>query len=285
MMPSSYMHSTVNKVTKLFPTGESHRRLPQAILIGARKGGTRALIEMLESHPDVVRAQREIHYFDRDENYSKGLQWYLHRMPFSTPGQITMEKTPAYFVTQGVPRRLYLYPKDVKILLTVRDPVIRAISDFAHIDAHRVIDHQPRNTFEEEVLRPNGELNTNRSPISNSTYDVHMKRWLEYFSLEQIHIVNGDSLIQDPFSELQKVERFLEISSFFQKDMFFFDEKKGFFCWNRLNEKAGEVKCCLGQAKGRKHPDVSEHTIIKLREFFRPHNERFYKLVHQNFGW
>ncbi len=279
------MKAAHRKFFKLYPIGQSRRRLPQAILIGARKGGTRALIEMLESHPDVVRARDEVNYFNLDENYSKGLQWYIHRMPFSTPGQITMEKTPKYFLTEGVPRRLYLYPKDVKILLIVRDPVTRAISDFVQIDTNRVTHHRRRYTFEEVVFRPNGELNTNRTPIMVSMYDVHMQRWLEYFSLEQIHIVNGDSLIQDPFPELQKVEKFLEISPFFRKDMFSFDNKKGFFCWNRLNEKAHEVKYCLGENKGRKHPDVSEDTIAKLREFFRPHNERFYKLVQQNFGW
>ncbi|GIY27243.1 heparan sulfate glucosamine 3-O-sulfotransferase 4 [Caerostris darwini] len=50
------------------------RRLPGAIIIGVKKGGTRALLEMLRLHPDVVAPGPEIHFFDR--HYEKGLQWY-----------------------------------------------------------------------------------------------------------------------------------------------------------------------------------------------------------------
>ncbi|GFU03331.1 heparan sulfate glucosamine 3-O-sulfotransferase 4 [Trichonephila clavipes] len=50
------------------------RRLPGAIIIGVKKGGTRALLEMLRLHPDVVAPGPEIHFFDR--HYEKGLPWY-----------------------------------------------------------------------------------------------------------------------------------------------------------------------------------------------------------------
>ena len=52
----------------------SWRRLPQAIIIGVKKGGTRALLEYLRIHPDVRAPGPEPHFFDR--NYDKGLDWY-----------------------------------------------------------------------------------------------------------------------------------------------------------------------------------------------------------------
>lgn len=49
-------------------------RLPDAIIIGVKKGGTRALLEFLKVHPDIRAPGPEIHFFDR--HYHKGLDWY-----------------------------------------------------------------------------------------------------------------------------------------------------------------------------------------------------------------
>lgn len=80
------------------------RHLPQAIIIGVRKCGTRALLEMLFLHPQIQKAAGEVHFFDRDDNYGKGLEWYRRKMPYSFKGQITIEKSPSYFVTPEVSR-------------------------------------------------------------------------------------------------------------------------------------------------------------------------------------
>lgn len=52
------------------------QRLPQAIIIGVKKGGTRALLEFLRTHPDVRAPGPEIHFFDK--NYHRGLGWYRY---------------------------------------------------------------------------------------------------------------------------------------------------------------------------------------------------------------
>ncbi|KAL2086556.1 hypothetical protein ACEWY4_017615 [Coilia grayii] len=50
------------------------KEFPQAIIIGVKKGGTRALLEFLRIHPDVRAVGAEPHFFDRF--YDKGLEWY-----------------------------------------------------------------------------------------------------------------------------------------------------------------------------------------------------------------
>lgn len=52
----------------------ARRRLPGVIIIGAKKSGTRALLEFLKIHPDVRAAGPETHFFDRF--YDRGLDWY-----------------------------------------------------------------------------------------------------------------------------------------------------------------------------------------------------------------
>lgn len=50
------------------------KRFPQALIVGVKKGGTRALLEFLRIHPDVRAVGAEPHFFDRF--YDKGLEWY-----------------------------------------------------------------------------------------------------------------------------------------------------------------------------------------------------------------
>lgn len=56
------------------PVLSYRRRLPQAIIIGVKKGGTRALLEFLKIHPDVKARGPESHFFDK--NFNKGFEWY-----------------------------------------------------------------------------------------------------------------------------------------------------------------------------------------------------------------
>lgn len=62
-----------NAMSSIFNESES-KKLPQAIIIGVKKGGTRALLEFLRVHPDIRAVGAEPHFFDR--NYDKGLEWY-----------------------------------------------------------------------------------------------------------------------------------------------------------------------------------------------------------------
>lgn len=53
---------------------DPRKQLPQALIIGVKKSGTRALLEFLRIHPDVRAPGPEPHFFDR--HYHKGLDWY-----------------------------------------------------------------------------------------------------------------------------------------------------------------------------------------------------------------
>ena len=100
------------------------QRLPQAIIIGVRKGGTRALIDFLDLHPKIEIADKEVQFFSF--HHDKGVEWYKKQMPF-THNEITMEKSPSYFTHTKVPSRLYTAISGAKLILIVRDPVLRLI--------------------------------------------------------------------------------------------------------------------------------------------------------------
>lgn len=54
-------------------------------------------------------------------------------MPKALGGQIVIEKTPRYFVTVDTPARVHAMSQDIKLIVVVRDPVTRAISDYTQI--------------------------------------------------------------------------------------------------------------------------------------------------------
>lgn len=62
---------------------------------------------MLNLHPRIQKAAGEVHFFDRDENFLRGLEWYRKKMQHSFRGQITIEKSPSYFVTPEVSEFLF----------------------------------------------------------------------------------------------------------------------------------------------------------------------------------
>ena len=62
------------EITKSLPTGT--KKLPTALIIGVKKGGTRALLEFIRVHPDVRAPGPEIHFFDR--HFHRGIDWYRY---------------------------------------------------------------------------------------------------------------------------------------------------------------------------------------------------------------
>ena len=177
---------------------------PTAIIMGAKKGGTRALIEFLKLHPKVKAAGPEIHYFDR--HYEKGIDWYKSKMKGIVPnsGEVAIEKTPGYFHTPEAPERVHDMDPNVKLLLIIRDPVKRLISDYNQFRSRHLSQGKNYPTLEELIFTRENEINTEYPVLQRSIYHLHMSRWLMHFPLNQIHIVHGEKFIESPWTELNK---------------------------------------------------------------------------------
>ncbi|XP_075756065.1 heparan sulfate glucosamine 3-O-sulfotransferase 4 [Pelodiscus sinensis] len=255
------------------------KRLPQALIVGVKKGGTRALLEAIRAHPDVRAVGVEPHFFDR--HYDKGLEWYRSVMPKTLEGQITMEKTPSYFVTNEAPKRIHSMAKDTKLIVVVRDPVTRAISDYT-----QTLSKKPEiPTFEVLAFknRTLGLIDASWSAIRIGIYALHLESWLQYFPLSQILFVSGERLIVDPAGEMGKVQDFLGLKRVVTEKHFYFNKTKGFPCLKKP-EDSGAPRC-LGKSKGRTHPQIDPDVIHRLRKFYKPFNAMFYQMTGQDFQW
>ncbi|XP_034026715.1 heparan sulfate (glucosamine) 3-O-sulfotransferase 1-like 2 [Thalassophryne amazonica] len=257
----------------------TQQRLPGAIIIGARKGGTRALLEMLNLHPDVEVAKAEVHYFNVEEHYRRGLAWYRSQMPFTLSSQLTVEKTPGYFAAPQVPARIWDMNPAVRLLLIVRDPAERLVSDYTQVLHNRLTRNKPYQPLEELLLHKD-RIDPRYKALQRSLYHQHLARWLEVFPRDQIHVVDGDALIQDPFLELQKAEKFLDLPPRISPNNFYYNTTKGFYCLL----SAGHDKC-LDESKGRPHAPLSVHAFKKLCRYFRKPNKLFFEMVGRSFSW
>lgn len=59
------------------------RRFPQCVIIGFGKCGTRALNDLLGLHPCIKVYGQEVHFYDKDEKFNKGFEWYRQKMPYT----------------------------------------------------------------------------------------------------------------------------------------------------------------------------------------------------------
>lgn len=101
---------------------------PDLLIVGAQKAGTTALFNYLDARPGFVGAQRkELRFFNRDERYARGVEWYEQFFDARRPG-VKFEATPEYLYHPAVPERIHAHYPDVRIVMLLREPVARAYS-------------------------------------------------------------------------------------------------------------------------------------------------------------
>lgn len=279
--------------------------LPSGIIIGVKKSGTYALIRYLSINPFIKVALKtdgcnlnEIHYFDREENYVRGIEWYAQQMPFvecsNNDSFISIEKTPGYFKSKLAPKRIKSFNSNMKLILIVRDPVKRLQSELTHCEVRqKKFNLKPLcsniNAYFERIFANETNLDAvllENKFIRNSIYYLEMLEWLKHFNLSNFYIVNGETFIREPWSELSQVESFLNVTQFIRKQHFQFDRKKNFYCLMMMNKYNTSLHGCLGKNKGRKrHVYLSQFVKTNLRLYFNKWNNLFFNLIGKKFNW
>ena len=275
-------HSRIHVTSSIEHEPGVTQRLPEAIIVGISKCGTRAILSFLALHPGMSfglkKGVDEVNFFN--VNYQKGLEWYRKQMPLSRPGQLTIEKSPRYFSTEGIPELIKKYKATIKLLVLVCDPIFR----FGSLTAHDITERMKRNetieTVEDRIYHKNGSVRESMD-MKRSCYFQNMARWYNVFPRTQILVVNGDQIRENPYVEMSKIERFLGLKKYFSPSNFYFNVTKGFYC---PAEDNGEIHC-LPSNKGREHPAFSELVKRSLTEYYTTCNKPFFDLVDRRFDW
>lgn len=175
--------------------------LPAFVGIGALKAGTTYLDSLLRGHPDLSfpRILKETEFFNR--HHERGLDWYSNLFD-PDDGRLRGDISPQYVSCADCPNRIHAANPDVKVLVTLRDPVRRIASQHAH-------------WVQETAYR--GDLDAfmaeHPNAVDRSRYKTELAPWLNRFGRDQVHIIVFEDLIADPVATARTAFTFLGVDT------------------------------------------------------------------------
>ncbi len=261
------------------------------IIVGAMKAGTNSLALQLNSNPQVCIPLKEAHFFDNEENFSKGVEWYESFFKECSIDNVIGEKTPTYSYSEKVPRRIYDYNSDVKLVWIFRNPVDRAYSNYWHA----VKLGSEKYSFEKAVkLEPKRiEQNIFKGYLKRSIYIEQIERYLEFFKLKNMHFLLFEEFVKNPTENMRMLFEFLNIpfNNFQYKD-----EIKNITVVPRMPRLLRKTREAIGEksliyrgirflaTRGKKpgYAKISPELRAELNKHFEEHNEKLKDLTGLN---
>lgn len=172
---------------------------PNFIVPGFCRTGTTFLYEMLRYHEDVfLPEKKEIHYFDRD--YSRGPEYYFNYFLEADNKKVIGDITPTYIYEMHNAERIYDLLGGIKILIQIRNPVTRLLSQYKKNKREKLI-NRSFEEYSETVL------------LSNRLYYYNIKNFIEIFGEDNVMITVYEEIMQDKIYYLKSILQFLDIEN------------------------------------------------------------------------
>ena len=204
---------------------------PDFIVIGAQKAGTSWLWAMLNQHPETSLPQKkEIHFFGSAELFSLGTDWYYKYFEDLDRTKVIGEASTTYFYDRVpywhnksnqiefddslpvLPELITRELPDIKIIISLRDPVSRAVSAYRHW--MRRGDTSPQLGLKKVVTDfPKMRI------LEYGYYENYIKIWKKYVPPERLHIlIFEDDIVKNAEKTLVKLYKFLGLSPDFKPE-------------------------------------------------------------------
>ena len=278
MMPNRAKTIARDMIFKFRKRTSSNRVIPDLIIIGAQKSGTTSLFVYLSQHPHLLPSYvKEVHFFDGGlnpnvDNFNSGETWYRAHFPLkkNASNKKVFEASPLYLFNPLAPQRISELIPEVKLIAILRNPVERAISHFFHEKrgGGESLPIMEALQSEEKRLEPiidkqdyKSNLFIHHSYKNRGLYHDQLKRYLKFFPMGSILVINSEDLFTQPDDTLRRVFQFVGVDTEFT-----------------INDlKPRNVR----SNRNKIDPDVYEY----LEDYFRPHNQELYKLIGEDYGW
>lgn len=249
------------------------RALPDFYVLGAMKSGTSSLFDYICQHPGVVPPfRKETHYLTLGVRKGFGPGWYRAHFPIRVKlaDRITGEATPDYLFETAALDRLKRLRPDAKLLVLLRDPVERAISQYQHevrmgreaMSLEDAIAYEDDRIEFAEKMGPAGlETVLHASYKRRGQYAEQLERLFELFPRDQVLVVWSANLFARPEETMSDVFGFLDLPA----PMKSLDFKV-------KNASAQELQPC-------------SNVVSALRIHYRAHDARLSELLCQPIPW
>jgi hypothetical protein len=249
------------------------RPLPDFLVLGAQKAGTTALYEYLRRHPQITGPSwKEVSFFDR--HWARGESWYRGNFPnrARTRRKLVGEASPSYVFHPLAPQRVHELVPDARLIVLVRNPVDRALSQYNHEVAlgREPLPFEEALDAEEERLRGEEERMEadpryfsrewwSHTYKARGRYAEQLERWLAVFPREQLLVLPSDDLGSDPAKAHAQVLEFLGAPA------------------QRLDS--------YPRVYERDYEPMSPETRERLVAEFQEPNRRLFELLGRDLGW
>ncbi|MEX1133498.1 MAG: sulfotransferase [Acidimicrobiia bacterium] len=269
-------------------------RLPTFLIIGAQRSGTTTLARRLGEHPQVFMALRkELEYFD--QHYQRGLEWYSSF--FATAGEEIQfgEASPSYLFEPIAIRRIADVLPDVRLLVTLRNPVDRAYSHYWHNRARKKETLTFAEALEAEIARTTSDdvSHFRFSYASRGYYAEQLDEVLRHFPRSALHVEIAEETNASPVEALARIYRFLEVDpEFIPKTIDRRFNAHAEFRSVRLWEKSNALPRTLAKLIKRvnrktnqQYPAMDQETRTRLETMYQESNQRLAAFLGRSHIW
>jgi hypothetical protein len=179
------------------------------LMIGAPKCGTTWFYNIFMQHPDIyVPDVKDIYYFD--EHYEKGNQWFESYFKAKKQNQKAVELSHNYLYSVTALKRIYEYNPNIKILISLREPVKRALSQYKFMIKDGLLSNDIDDMDSEYI----------KFIIDWSRYSKYIKTVQEIFPEEQIEIIIFEEFTLHKRKNIFELLTFLDVTPDFYHSSF-----------------------------------------------------------------
>lgn len=175
---------------------------PDFIIIGAMKCATSTIHEQLAVQPGIFMTElKEPNFFSDDDQYAKGIEWYLSHFESAPAGALCGESSTHYTKLPTYPKtieRIKQHQPNVKLIYVMRHPIDRLVSQYIHEWTQRVISVEIN-----RAIAQHPEL------IEYSRYSRQLAPYFEAFGRERVLPVFFERVIRFPQQELERICQFI----------------------------------------------------------------------------
>lgn len=192
-------------------------------IVGVQRCGTTYLYHILNEHPQIEMAspiKPEPKFFIKENEYKKGKDYYLNEYYKEKGKKILGEKSTSYFEFEKAARRIKNTFPNAKIIISLRNPVDRAISNYFFTKNNNLEPRSSIEVFIQEKELPNGyikKINNSVSPfdyIKRSKYLKYLDVYSKIFNHSKIKIIIMEKFVGNK-EEISNIYNFLNVKTDF----------------------------------------------------------------------
>jgi hypothetical protein len=176
------------------------------LIIGAQKSASTFLHRCIASHPDVFMPPQEIRFFE-DPDYNNNVAEQIEKLVIKAEGRKVGIKRPDYLAREEVPKRIKSSSPHARLVVTLRNPIDRAVSAYYHQMKLGFLPVLPLNEGMRKVL--DGQLSRSFPKsdeiLEYGLYAKHLQRYQSLFPAEQLLVLLDQDLHSNSAISLKKV--------------------------------------------------------------------------------